>query len=91
MVEGCGDMSHTTTSITYEVAREYLGLTEAPKDDPTMSPLTLLTLTTCTCTKGYTFHNHVQLVPLDIGMMGLYTSLSRSRKKYSILKTDIGL
>ena len=69
MVKGCGDVSHTTSSITYEVAREHLDLSQ---EDPTISPPTL-----CNSHYQHLYHSRVQVVPLSLGMGGIYTSLSR--------------
>ena len=48
-----------------------------------------VTLTTNICTKRYTFHSHVQLVPLSLGMGGIIHIIVQILKKITFLKQTL--
>ena len=74
MVEGCGEIAHTTTSIsTYDVTQEHLDLVEVQDchtESDTSSPLALCSYVSISnCIEHFDFHYHVQHVHHSHGMV----------------------
>ena len=90
MVEGCGDVSHTTSSITYEVAREHLDLIETSQDDPTISPLTLCNSHYQHLYKEVHFPQPCVACSSQPRYGGDYTHHCPDPEKKNIFKADIG-
>ena len=73
MVEGSGEIAHTTTSIsTYDVAQEHLDLVDV-QDCHTKSDTAVLwhsaVVTISNCIEHFDFHYHVQHVHHSHGMV----------------------
>ena len=88
-VEGCRDVSHTTSSITYEAAREHLDLIEASQDDPTISPLTLCNSHYQHLYKEVHFPQPCAACSSQPRYGGDYTHHCPDPEKNNILKADI--